>query len=426
LWNLVIRQAIKVVGLYYHFLPTSVQGRKVIWEGMTNDGERFIDYIPPELVVAKNEQEMKIVLWNGSIIQVVGTDHYDSIRGTNPLGVVFSEYAYQHPMAWEVVKPILNANGGWAAFDTTPNGNNHAKTLWDMACGNPDTWFTSKLSIEDTNIVPLSVIEQERAEGVEEGILQQEYWCSFEAGAVGSYYAKNVQEARREGRVCDLEEDASVPVDLFFDLGSSDATAIGFVQAINGQVRFIDFYEKNQEDISHYLEVIRAKSYTIGKVYLPHDAFAKRLESPSTIADQFEAAGFQVERVPNISILNGTQLVRKMFPRTYFDKKNTSLLLSALENYHKEYNVETKTYKDTPKHDWSSHAADMVRYVAVIYGNDVEPDTASEERELRRMMRSYESPTETDIFDLRPPTEEGQEEDVALQHYLQSANTPHI
>ena len=95
---------------------------------------------------------MKITLWNGSIIQIIGTDNYDSIRGTNPRGCVFSEYAFQHPLAWEVVKPILKVNKGWAVFNTTPNGKNHAFDLYQVA-KTDKSWFCEKLSISDTDVL---------------------------------------------------------------------------------------------------------------------------------------------------------------------------------------------------------------------------------------------------------------------------------
>ncbi len=378
-WNLLIREAASgQVGLYYHFLPTGTQGKKVIWDGITNHGRKFLDYIPEGLIISKNDTEMKVGLKNGSIIQVIGTDHYDSIRGTNPIGCVFSEFAYQHPMAWEIVKPILNANGGWAAFDTTPNGNNHAKKLWNIAQSSPD-WFTSKVTIRDTNIVSQEVIEQERKEGTTEEMIQQEYYCSFEAGMVGAFYAQNINQVYSGGRYAKLEVEEA-PVDVFMDLGKTDTMSIGFAQFVGNRVHVIDYYENNLQDIEHYVKVLKGKPYKIGTLYLPHDAFAKRLESAQTVAQQFQANGFQVSRVPSISIGNGIQLTRKILPRTYFNSPNTEKLLEALESYHKEYDLEKKVYKENPVHDWSSHPSDMFRYLAVI----AEEATPMSEEEYKR------------------------------------------
>ena len=115
-----VKKAIEKIGVYFYFLPTYTQAKKIIWDGIDNNGFKFLDHIPEKITKNKNGQEMKIELINGSIIQLIGTDNYDAIRGTNPIGCVFSEYAFQNPMAWEVVKPILKLNGGWAIFNTTP------------------------------------------------------------------------------------------------------------------------------------------------------------------------------------------------------------------------------------------------------------------------------------------------------------------
>lgn len=116
-WNLMIRQALKRIGIYWYILPTYAQGKKVIYDGMTNDGKKFLDFIPKDLIDGKpNSQEMKIRLINGSIIQIIGSDNVDSLVGANPLGCVFSEYALQDPRAYQLIRPILTANDGWAVF----------------------------------------------------------------------------------------------------------------------------------------------------------------------------------------------------------------------------------------------------------------------------------------------------------------------
>lgn len=56
------------------------------------------EHIPKELVANRNDQSMQIELVNGSLIQVIGTDRkIDNIVGTNPLGLLFSEYPISDP-----------------------------------------------------------------------------------------------------------------------------------------------------------------------------------------------------------------------------------------------------------------------------------------------------------------------------------------
>jgi len=117
-WNIVIREAITFPGVYYLVYPTYSQGKKILWSSVTIQGERFLDYIPKQLIEGTNSQEMKVVLTNGSIIQIIGSENPDSIVGTNPRGVVFSEYALQNPIIYALMAPILAANKGWAIFQS--------------------------------------------------------------------------------------------------------------------------------------------------------------------------------------------------------------------------------------------------------------------------------------------------------------------
>jgi len=112
-WNLMIREAVRKVGVYFYCLPTFKQARLVIWDSITNDGQRFIDFLPSGLIAKTNSQEMKITLVNGSILQLIGSDTYDtSLVGTNARMIVFSEFALADPRAYQFSRPLLNANDG--------------------------------------------------------------------------------------------------------------------------------------------------------------------------------------------------------------------------------------------------------------------------------------------------------------------------
>lgn len=106
-WNAIIRAAIRKPGVYWYIFPTYSQAKKAIWDSMTIDGMRFLDYIPRELIANTNSQEMKIRLVNQSIIQLIGSENIDSLVGTNPCGVVYSEYALQSEQARQFLRPIL-------------------------------------------------------------------------------------------------------------------------------------------------------------------------------------------------------------------------------------------------------------------------------------------------------------------------------
>jgi phage terminase large subunit len=219
-FNLCIRQCLKKVCVIYYIFPTYAQAKKVIWDSITNTGERILDYIPKQLVESQNSQEMKIRFTNGSLLQMVGSDNYDSLMGTNPQGVVFSEYALQDPRAYQYIRPILAANDGWALFITTPRGKNHAYELFQIAKNSPENWFALKLTLDDTKHIPLREIEREREEGVmSEDLIQQEYYTSFEMGVEGSFYAKYMDKMRLDGRIGDVPWEPGFKVNTAWDLG---------------------------------------------------------------------------------------------------------------------------------------------------------------------------------------------------------------
>lgn len=207
-----ITKACERVGTYYYFLPTRVQAKKVVWDNIDNDGMRMLDHIPPELVVSTNATELKIELVNGSIIQLVPADEFKTGGvGANPVGVVFSEYSITSPEAWQFVSPILAVNGGWAIFNFTPRGKNHAWALLQKAKGNP-AWFWEVLSVKDTKVLSDEALEEERR-NMPEALFNQEYLSEFIEGA-GQFFRRIKQNTYDSTRQLPETGDFQLGVDL--------------------------------------------------------------------------------------------------------------------------------------------------------------------------------------------------------------------
>lgn len=354
----------KKVCVIYYIFPTYSQAKKVIWDSITNTGERILDYIPDE-IATKNSAEMKIRFVNGSLLQLVGSDNFDSLMGTNPQGVVFSEYALQDPRAYQFMRPILTANDGWALFISTPRGKNHLWELYQIAKQNPE-WFCLKLTVEDTQHISMHDIEKERAEGImSEDLIQQEYYTSFEMGVEGAYYAKYLDKMRVKGQIGTVPYEIGFKVHTAWDIGVRDSTSIIFFQTIGQTVRIIDFYEKSKEGLEHYVKVLNSKPYTYGKHIGPHDIAVKEFGSGMTRIEKAKHLGITFTVAPNISVIDGIESVRSAFSKIWIDETNCKDLIKALENYRQEYDVKRKVYKDNPLHNWASHAADSARYLCV-------------------------------------------------------------
>lgn len=173
------------VGTYYYFLPTYSQAKKVIWTGADKDGFKFLDHFPKEIVKTINQSDMVIELINGSILQMVGADNIDRIVGTNPIGVVFSEYSLMKKEVWDFISPILRENGGWAVFIMTPRGTNHA---WDLMTSIKDDpkWFVETLTVADTKALPEEDLADARRE-MPQDVFNQEYYCKFLDSGIGFF-----------------------------------------------------------------------------------------------------------------------------------------------------------------------------------------------------------------------------------------------
>jgi len=187
-FNFMVKKAFERVGTYFYFLPSYSQGKKVIWDNIDSDGFKMLDHIPKEVIRKTNATELKIELINGSVIQLIGADEFKkSGVGTNPIGVVFSEYSITTPEAWSFVSPILAVNGGWAVFNFTPRGMNHGWQILQQAQGN-DKWFTQVLTVDDTHVLTEEGLEEEKKNNPQD-IFEQEYYCKFIEGA-GAFFRR--------------------------------------------------------------------------------------------------------------------------------------------------------------------------------------------------------------------------------------------
>lgn len=373
-WNYLIMQACKKVGIYYYFFPHFGQGRKILWDGVDKDGYRLLNHIPLPLIEGSaNSTEMKIRLKNGSLIQIIGTNNIDSIVGTNPIGCVFTEYSLQDPTAWQLIRPILTENGGWAVFNFTPRGANHAKELYDMAAKNPD-WFCQLLTVDDTNVVKPSDIDAERNSGMSEDFIQQEFYCSFTLGVEGSYYAKYLEEARSEGRISNVPWDKQSRVCTSWDLGYGDSTSIIFYQICGQEIHIIDYYEAHGEGLPHYAGVLKDKPYIYDCHFAPHDIESHQFSSGLSAKEVGASLGLRFITLPTLKLRleDGIEAARGLFPRIWIDETKCKYLVKCLENYRKEFDQRLEIYKDRPRHDKFSHGADSFRYLAIAIKRHVD------------------------------------------------------
>ncbi len=387
--NLVAREMWSEVGNYFYAFPTYSQGKKALWEGRGKDGVRYLDYFPAALLDSKpNDTEMKIRYKNGSLFQVIGMDDVDRIVGTNPRGIIFSEYSLQNPKGWDYMRPILAENGGWAIFNYTPRGKNHGYKLYEMAQSNP-SWWVSKLTIDDTHVLTAADIEEERRSGMTEDLIQQEFYCSFISAIQGSYYWEQVDKAERNGQFKDVPYEPNLLVHTVWDLGKNDYNCIGFYQSDGVSVRKIDYLAGSRLSLGEWIKKVKEKPYIYGKHFAPHDIEVSdyTLDNDQTRREYARTLGLEFEVTANWPILDGIDAGRRFFSKLYVDKTKCAEWIDAIPQYTKVYDDENKTFKNTPLHDWTSNYADEHRYAAIVhgqFGNEFESRTQATVQEARR------------------------------------------
>ena len=370
------------VGNYWHMLPRYEQARKVIWNAINpRTGLRRIDEAFPEPLRKKTlDHQMMIEFESGSIWQLVGSDNYDSIVGAPPVGITFSEWAIANPMAWPYLEPILVENNGWALFIYTSRGNNHGKTMYNHAVA-ADGWFSSRMAATETPVFTEQQLSETRdglvaVFGYELGmaLYEQEYLCSWEGAVFGAYYAKQIRDARADGRITSVPHQAGHEVETFWDLGVDDSMSIWFMQASGKAYHFIDYYESQGYGLEHYAKVLKGKPYVYGSHGMPHDAEIREMTNAEIAKSRKEVAedlGIKpieiVQRARNMDTIIQVHIpaVRNMIEQSWFDERKCEKGIACLENYRANYDEEKKVLTNKPLHDWSCHGADAFRTFAM-------------------------------------------------------------
>lgn len=381
---------------YWHMLPEAAQARKAIWEAVNPmTGRRRIDEaFPKELRDTTREQDMLIRFKNGSTWQVLGSDNFDSLVGSPPFGVVFSEWSLARPDAWNYIRPILLQNGGWASFIWTPRGRNHATRAFESRERDPE-WFTARIPATITPVFTPEQLAKEKQDLIDEAGSEQEgeakynteYMVDFDAAVPGAYYATHLVDAQKAGRIGSFPYQHEIKVDTAWDLGIDDYTAIWFIQRIN-ETRFnvIDFFEASDVGLDTIVaaafgsaskeattmgleevarEALKGRPWLrdakFGMHYLPHDVMVRELGAGGrSRRETLFSLGVKPIRVGIAR--NPEERVnasRRALPYCYFNTDSPGVVTGVehMKQYTKKFNRTLNVYVG-PLHNEHSHAAD--------------------------------------------------------------------
>jgi len=369
----IIRRAVmekKENARYAYIAPYYAQAKNIAWDYLL----RFAE---PSIVKA-NQSELWVELVNGAKIRLFGADNPDALRGLYLDGVVLDEYADMKPRLWgEIVRPLLTDRQGWATFIGTPKGHNAFYDIYNEAQKNPN-WYVKTLRADQSGLLPLAELEDAQAT-MSANQYEQEFLCSFEAAILGAFYGQEMRRLTDLDRITSVDYDPMFPCHTAWDLGFNDSTSIWWFQVVYGEIRVLDHHSSNGQSIPFYTMLLDQKEdqfgYKYGYHYLPHDARAKTLASGGKSIIEQISAKIDIKHlkiVPNLSLQDGIQATRLALTRAWFDNRCEEGI-ECLRQYQREWDDDKKVFRDRPKHDWTSHSADAMRYLSIVWKDEDSP-----------------------------------------------------
>ena len=186
---------------------------------------------------------------------------------------------------------------------------------------------------------------------------------AFKISTESAYFKNELKNARKQQRIGLCPHDPHYPVSTFWDIGANDETAIWFIQAKRTHFSIINFMEATGEPFAYFVKIMSEMSYTYGYHYLPHDANHRRQGAQRNMTPEEMLRELMpywkfdlVPRTPDKQM--AIQQTREVFHMCVFDEKNCAVGLRHLQNFLKDWDPRTGTWRNIPKKNPSRNAAD--------------------------------------------------------------------
>ena len=264
----------------------------------------------------------------------------------------------------EIIRPALSDRKGYCVFIGTPQGmNNNFYELYQHAQGAED-WFHYKAKASDTKIVDQEELDKAKEVMGEKKYLQ-EFECDWIANIEGAIYGDEIAKLDNKRQITRVPYDPSLPVSTSWDLGVSDHSAIIFYQQLGRAINIIDYHEERGKGLPHYIQMIKEKDYIYKDHFAPHDIEVTDFSNGKTRREVAYQLGIRFKVLPKIPLEDGIHATTMILPRCWIDVDHCKNLIDALRHYHRKYIDKNSMFRSKPVHDWSSHACDAMRYLAV-------------------------------------------------------------
>jgi len=343
---------------FAYIAPTFKQAKSIAWDYM----KQFTAKIP---ATKFNETELRVDLPNGARITLLGAENSDGLRGIYLDGCVIDEYAnIEGKLFAEIIRPALSDRKGYCVFIGTPAGmNNNFYDLYQHANG-ADDWFNYKAKASDTKIVDPEELEKAREVMGEKKYLQ-EFECDWIANIEGAIYGDEIAKLDDKKQLARVPYDPTLPVSTSWDLGVADHSSIIFFQQKGTAIQIIDYHEERGHGLPHYIQLLNEKPYIYKEHYAPHDIEVQEFGNGKTRREIAYQLGVRFKVVPKLPVEEGIHAVTMLLNRCWIDTDHCKSLIDALRHYHRKYIDKNRMFRSKPVHDWSSHACDAMRYLAV-------------------------------------------------------------
>ena len=343
---------------FAYIAPTFKQAKSIAWDYI----KQFTDKIP---LTKFNETELRVDLPNGARITLLGAENSDGLRGIYLDGCVIDEYAnVEGKLFAEIIRPSLSDRKGYCVFIGTPAGmNNNFYDLYQHAQGAED-WFNYKAKASETKIVDQEELDKAK-EVMGEKKYMQEFECDWVANIEGAIYGEEISKLDDKKQLARVPYDPTLPVSTAWDLGVADHSSIIFFQQKGTAVQIIDYHEERGHGLPHYIQMLNEKPYVYKDHFAPHDIDVQEFGNGKTRREIAYQLGVRFRVVPKLPVEEGIHAVTMLLPRCWIDTDHCKNLIDALRHYHRKYIDKNRMFRSKPVHDWSSHACDSMRYLAV-------------------------------------------------------------
>ncbi len=193
-------------------------------------------------------------------------------------------------------------------------------------------------------------------------------------GDIKEYFDRlEAKDIHHEKRIGNVPYDSHTPVHTAWDLGIGVVgyAAIWFFQVCGNEIHIIDFFQGEGISLVELIALVKSKPYIYGDHLMPHDIGVHEFSYGHSRLQVAKSLGIhpiianKEESKPVLSIIEGIEAVKRIFPRCWFDEKKCNEGLQMLENYHKEWDERLCKWGERAVKDINCHASDAFRMLSV-------------------------------------------------------------